>query len=236
MWNVIKWILDKCQSIYFCSSSLSFITKYLAKIMKLKYLAVLTAISLLSLTTACSTPSAKTPSNNVASDSKTNPCAAKKVDPCAGKNVDPCAAKKVDPCAGKNADPCAGKKVSMDSVGGPLAKQLQGKPLVLDIYANWCSACKNIAPTVSQIKQQYAGKINFVTLDVSSQTNRDMAEATANQLGLGNFFTANKTKTGTLVIVDPATGNILAQHKNNPNIIAYSGVLDAMISKKKNWE
>jgi thiol-disulfide isomerase/thioredoxin len=30
-----------------------------------------------------------------------------------------------------------------------LAKQLQGKPVVVDIYASWCPACKNIAPTFS---------------------------------------------------------------------------------------
>ncbi|MGF1540413.1 MAG: thioredoxin domain-containing protein, partial [Pleurocapsa sp.] len=58
-------------------------------------------------------------------------------DPCAGAN--PCASK--NPCAG--ADPCASKT---ENVGGTLAQQLQGKPVVVDIYASWCSACKNIAP------------------------------------------------------------------------------------------
>jgi thiol-disulfide isomerase/thioredoxin len=28
----------------------------------------------------------------------------------------------------------------------PLAKQLQGKPVVVDIYASWCGGCKNIVP------------------------------------------------------------------------------------------
>jgi thiol-disulfide isomerase/thioredoxin len=44
----------------------------------------------------------------------------------------------------------------------PLAKQLQGKPVVVDIYASWCPGCKNIAPTLSQLRQQYIGKVNFV--------------------------------------------------------------------------
>jgi thiol-disulfide isomerase/thioredoxin len=39
-----------------------------------------------------------------------------------------------------------------------LAKELQGKPVVVDIYATWCGACKNIAPTLSSIKQQYKNK------------------------------------------------------------------------------
>ncbi|MGF1589840.1 MAG: thioredoxin family protein, partial [Pleurocapsa sp.] len=70
-----------------------------------------------------------------------NPCASK--NPCAGANpcasTNPCASK--NPCAGAN--PCASKT---ENVGGTLAQQLQGKPVVVDIYASWCSACKNIAP------------------------------------------------------------------------------------------
>ena len=175
--------------------------------MKLKYLAVLATISLLSLTTACSTPSITTPTNNVTGESK------------------------VDPCAGKKVDPCAGKKVSAVSVGGPLAKQLQGKPVIVDIYASWCPACKNIAPTVSQLKQKYAGKVEFVVLDVSDRSSTSAAETQAKELGLNKFLATNKTQTGSLTIVDPATGNILAQHRNNPDINAYTKVLDAAITQ-----
>jgi thiol-disulfide isomerase/thioredoxin len=175
--------------------------------MKLKYLAVITAISLLSLTTACSTPSTTTPSNNVTGESK------------------------VDPCAGKKVDPCAGKKVSVASVGGPLAKKIQGKPVVVDVYASWCPACSNIAPTISQLKQKYAGKVEFVVLDVSDKSSTAAAELQAKELGLSKFLTENKTQTGSLTIIDPATGNILVQHRNNPDLMAYTKVLDTAVGK-----
>ncbi|MCT0246195.1 MULTISPECIES: thioredoxin domain-containing protein [Synechococcaceae] len=115
---------------------------------------------------------------------------------------------------------------------GKLAQQLQGKPVVVDVYASWCSACKNIAPTLSQLKQKYAGAVNFVVLDVSDRASTAKSEATARKLGLSNFFAANKTQTGSLTIIDPATGKILAQHRNNPNKSAYTKVLDAAISRK----
>jgi thiol-disulfide isomerase/thioredoxin len=134
-------------------------------------------------------------------------------------------------CAGKK-NPCAGKVKAANSVGGPLVQQLQGKPVIVDIYASWCPACKNIAPTVAQIKQEYGNKITFVTLDVSSKISSAKAEATAKQLGLSKFFAANKNQTGSLTIVDPDTGNILAQHRNNSDKTAYSTVLDAAIGKK----
>ena len=138
-----------------------------------------------------------------------------------------------NPCASKP-NPCAAKESSAGtrSVGGSLAKELQGKPVVVDVYASWCPACKNIAPTVSQLKQQYAGKVNFVVLDVSDKSSAAKAEATAKKLGLSKFFAANKTQTGSLTIVDPATGKILAQHRNNPDKAAYSSVLDTALASK----
>ena len=72
------------------------------------------------------------------------------------------------------------------SVGGPLAKKLHGKPVVVDIYASWCPACKNIAPTVSQLKQQYAGKVHFVVLDVSDRSSTAKSEAIARHWSSSN--------------------------------------------------
>lgn len=174
--------------------------------MKVQFLATFAVISLLSIITVA-------PSIFFGANSAVAGCAGKK-----------------NPCAAKP-NPCAGKKAT-SSVGGSLAKQLQGKPVVVDIYASWCPACKNIAPTVSKIKQQYGNKITFVTLDVSNRNSSAKAEATAKQLGLSKFFAANKTQTGSLTIVDPATGNILGQERNNADLTAYSTVLDLAIAKK----
>jgi thiol-disulfide isomerase/thioredoxin len=126
------------------------------------------------------------------------------------------------------ADPLAGK---LTSVGAPLAKELQGKPVLVDVYATWCPGCKNIAPTLSQLKQEYSGKVNFVVLDVTDKAKVKETQAQAEKLGLGKFLEANKSKTSTVAIVDPATGNILTVFKNNPNKGDYTKVLDVAIAK-----
>ncbi|MBD2188437.1 TlpA family protein disulfide reductase [Pseudanabaena mucicola] len=179
--------------------------------MKIKYLASLAAIALLStgVFIACATPEAS--KDNTASTTTT--------------------ATKPDPCAAKKADPCAAKSTSGASIGGPLAQKLQGKPVVVDIYASWCPACQNIAPTVSELKKEYDGKVEFVVLDVSDKTTTAAAEATAQELGLSKFLAENKTQTGSLTIVDPATGKILAQYRNNADKMAYTKVLDAALTK-----
>ncbi|NES99557.1 MAG: redoxin domain-containing protein [Sphaerospermopsis sp. SIO1G2] len=140
---------------------------------------------------------------------------------CAGKN--PCGGKK--PCAGKN--PCAGKP---KSVGGPLAKEIQGKPVVVDIYANWCSGCKKIAPTLSQLKEQYSGQVNFVVFDVTDKSKTNASKAKAEKLGLEKFFKKYKSKTSTVAIIDPDTGRILEIFAKNPNKADYTKVLDTALA------
>ncbi|MCC5897332.1 MAG: redoxin domain-containing protein [Phormidium sp. BM_Day4_Bin.17] len=181
--------------------------------MKVRYLANISIASILGLGLAfgCANPCA----GQDAPAGVTDPCAG---DPCAG---DPCAG---DPCAG---DPCAGN--SYASVGGPLASELHGKPVVVDVFATWCAACENIAPTLAQLKQDYDETVSFVILDVSDRSTTAEAEAKAKELGLQEFLEANKSQTGMLTIVEPETGRILAQHRNNPNLEDYTTVLDPVI-------
>ncbi len=115
------------------------------------------------------------------------------------------------------------------NVGGALAKKLQGKPVVVEIYASWCPACKNVAPTISQLRREYSGKANFVVFDVSDRSKTAKSQSLAQQLGLAQFLAENASQTGLVAIIDPGTGNILTQYRNNANKSDYSTVLDAAI-------
>ncbi|NJO28057.1 MAG: thioredoxin family protein [Richelia sp. SL_2_1] len=198
-----------------------------------KFLLSLLCLSSLVLTVSCTSGNSDNISQNQVPSSTTEVAQA---DPCAGKNPcaskdsskNPCAAK--NPCAGKDnsKNPCAGK---LTSVGGPLAQELQGKPVLVDVFATWCAGCKNIAPTLSELKQDYADKVNFVVLDVTDQAKVKETQAQAEKLGLSKFLEANKSKTSTVAIVDPATGNILTMFKNNPNKADYTKVLDTALAQ-----
>ncbi|GAX36396.1 thioredoxin domain-containing protein [Nodularia sp. NIES-3585] len=184
-----------------------------------KFFLSLLCLSGLVLTVSCGATNPDNISQNQASPSTTDVAQS---NPCASKN--PCAAK--NPCASKN--PCAGKA---KSVGGPLAQEIQDKPVLVDVFATWCSACKNIAPTLSQLEKDYEGKVHFVVLDVSDKATTAEAEAKAKELGLSEFLSANKSQTGMLTIVEPKTGKILAQHRNNPNLEDYKTVLDTALTQ-----
>ena len=43
------------------------------------------------------------------------------------------------------------------------------KPTFLEFYAEWCEVCKEMAPKVSSLKEEYQKDINFVFLNVDNQ-------------------------------------------------------------------
>ncbi len=112
-----------------------------------------------------------------------------------------------------------------------LASQIQGKPVVVDIYASWCRNCKNIEPTLSQLKQLYSSKMHLVVFDVSDRQKTQASIKMAAKLGLTDFFNANKAQTSTVAIIDPASGKIIKQFQNNPNLAEYTSILNRSISQ-----
>jgi thiol-disulfide isomerase/thioredoxin len=114
-----------------------------------------------------------------------------------------------------------------------LAQDLQGKPVVVNIYASWCPSCKRVEPTLSKLKQQYSGKANFVQFDVSDRTSSQSAMNRASQLGLGQFFQVNKAQTSLVAIVNPKTGMVIQEFRGNSNLQDYQTVLNRAIDEVK---
>ena len=43
------------------------------------------------------------------------------------------------------------------------------RPAIIDFYATWCGPCKQVAPIVEQVANDYAGKIDVYKIDVDKQ-------------------------------------------------------------------
>ncbi|MGB7068158.1 MAG: thioredoxin domain-containing protein [Pyrinomonadaceae bacterium] len=88
-------------------------------------------------------------------------------------------------------------------------------PTVAIIRADWCSACKELEPVMSELMKEYKGKLNFVDLDVTNDETTAKAAATAKSLGLTSFFEANKKSTSTVGVFKNKKQLFKTTHKSD---------------------
>ena len=92
-------------------------------------------------------------------------------------------------------DKMMGKKMD-----GQMMMMDKSRPTVAIIRADWCPACQKLEPTFKELVEQYKDRLNFVVLDVTTDEKAAESAKTAEELGIGKFFEANKKKTSTVVV------------------------------------
>ena len=80
-------------------------------------------------------------------------------------------------------------------------------PLVVDLWATWCGPCRMVAPIISELAQEYDGKVVIGKCDV--EENDDVAS----EFGVRNITTILFFKGGQLVdkFVGAATKGVLEE-------------------------
>ncbi|MCU0550907.1 MAG: thioredoxin domain-containing protein [Leptolyngbya sp. Prado105] len=121
--------------------------------------------------------------------------------------------------------------VAQASNNNRLASQLQGKPTIVKIYADWCPACQRLRPVTESLQQQFKGRANFVVFDVTSRSTTQAAEARARELGLGDFLAAHRSQTSTVAVINPSNGQILTQFRYNFNQQDYVNGIERAIER-----
>jgi thiol-disulfide isomerase/thioredoxin len=69
------------------------------------------------------------------------------------------------------------------------------------IHADWCGTCKGLKPVWERIRSDLAEQSNAVTFDVSDRPAYAESARAARELGIGEFFSEYRAKTGTIGIL-----------------------------------
>lgn len=46
--------------------------------------------------------------------------------------------------------------------------QVNGKPTLMEFYANWCTSCQAMAGDMAELRQSYGDRVNFVMLNIDN--------------------------------------------------------------------
>ncbi|MFH0865321.1 MAG: thioredoxin [Bacteroidota bacterium] len=48
-------------------------------------------------------------------------------------------------------------------------KFANGKPCIIDFYADWCGPCKMVAPVMEELSEEFKGKIDIYKVDTETE-------------------------------------------------------------------
>lgn len=69
-----------------------------------------------------------------------------------------------------------------------LLAQLEGTPVVVNVWASWCEPCKAEAPALVQAAQKYGAEVQFIGLDVQDVRDSAMQYIRRYQLPFPSLF------------------------------------------------
>ena len=107
------------------------------------------------------------------------------------------------------------------------------KIILAEIYASWCPGCKNIQPTLDQIAKDFP-QIELVQLDVSTPSKAEVSQKVASDLKIIDFYNVNKSKTATVGVIVPTTGEVVSVfHNENSEDLYKPAIQDAQTKEKE---
>jgi thiol-disulfide isomerase/thioredoxin len=105
-----------------------------------------------------------------------------------------------------------------------------GPPWVVKMHAQWCPVCMLTKGMWSQIEQEYAGRVRLAVFDFTDESTTAAARAEAHRLGLGEFLEEAGYATGTVVVLDGRSKEIVAWINGSRDFSEYRAAIDSAIA------
>lgn len=104
-----------------------------------------------------------------------------------------------------------------------------GRPIVVKLHARWCPVCMTTKDVWSSVAGEYAGRVRFVVFDFTSDATTASSRARAQAAGLESLFDDCNGETGTVLVLDGRSREVIARLHGDREIGHYREVVDALL-------
>jgi hypothetical protein len=108
-----------------------------------------------------------------------------------------------------------------------------GAPWVVKVHAQWCPVCMLTKGTWSEIEARYSTRVRLAVFDFTDDATTQATRAEAARIGLGGVLEEAGFATGTILVVDGRTREILARIHGRRDFAEYREAIDAAIAAAK---
>jgi hypothetical protein len=111
------------------------------------------------------------------------------------------------------------------------AVSAEAAPYVIKLHARWCPICMVTRGAWATVQDAYAGRVRFVVFDFTSDATTETSRAEAVRLGLEDVFDDYVGETGTVLVLDGASREVLHSLHGHHDEAEYRAAIDAVLER-----
>ena len=105
-----------------------------------------------------------------------------------------------------------------------------GAPWVVKLHAQWCPICMLTKGMWSEVEETYAGRVRLAVFDFTDEAATAASRTEAERLGLAAVFEEVRFTTGSIVVLDGRSKEILAWINGSREFADYEAAIDAALA------
>jgi thiol-disulfide isomerase/thioredoxin len=105
------------------------------------------------------------------------------------------------------------------------------KPFVVKAHARWCHICLTTNAAWEEVERAYAGRVNFVVFDLTTDATFEAGRAEARRLGLEKFFDDNVYGSGMVFVLDGRSKEVTHSIDGSRDFAEYRAAIDDVLAK-----
>ena len=105
-----------------------------------------------------------------------------------------------------------------------------GTPWVVKLHAQWCPVCMLTKSMWSEIEKNYDGRVRLAVFDFTDEVTTAATRAEAQRLGLGAVLEEAGFATGTILVLDGRTKEIVDWINGSRDFAEYRTAIDAALA------